>query len=589
MKEKKPVVGLAERLGLAVVWALVWVPPLVVLPTAQDPFRLPKLFAVELLALLSLVLLCLPLLSRRSLSVRRLMAVPTFLPALLLLISATVSGLGAYHPAHWRSALFSFGLGLTCLVWWGVQIPRSSLRRLLSATVGPALVLSTLAVAQWHGLYQPFGFLEGEGRGRYGLTSLAGNVGDLASFLVLPLVICQAQLWRRRGARHRAPWLSAVLILSYALILTQTMSALIAVAVGSLVFWWLALERQRWRIVLLLLIGVILVLGVRPLRQRVQRKLSELERGQISVVLSGRTEAWMASLAMVGESPGLGVGHGGFRPHFGAAKLRLIESGKTFRSVGDTASFANAHNEYLELLAEWGLVGAVGFVVAMVLLCLRLRERAAKSERLDKALAFGGLSAVAVLSLAAFPLRLGPSGYLVVLFVAWIFSTEQGREPAEGSARIRSWQLGVPLIALLLIALGAHFGSAGDRLEAARILRTTSLVAQRSAQQGGQVPAILRANLRPLRRARELDTLEVGVPMALGSHYLLLGNAAAAIEWYEKAIDLEPRPNLYFNLARALLMAERSSEAFEHLDSAVRLDPALREPSRALGWTPERI
>ena len=60
---------------------------------------------------------------------------------------------------------------------------------------------------------------------------------------------------------------------------------------------------------------------------------------------------------MFREHPWFGVGHGGYGSSFAPTKLALVERGVEFWSRGRSAHFANAHNDYLEALAEWGAVG----------------------------------------------------------------------------------------------------------------------------------------------------------------------------------------------------------------------------------------
>ena len=73
------------------------------------------------------------------------------------------------------------------------------------------------------------------------------------------------------------------------------------------------------------------------------------------------------------------------------------------------------------------------------------------------------------------------------------------------------------------------------------------------------------------------------MPLTTGSHYLLLGNAAAAIESYERGLAVEPRSELYLNLARALVLAGRRDEAVARAAQAVTLDPMVENEAVKLG------
>jgi tetratricopeptide (TPR) repeat protein len=72
------------------------------------------------------------------------------------------------------------------------------------------------------------------------------------------------------------------------------------------------------------------------------------------------------------------------------------------------------------------------------------------------------------------------------------------------------------------------------------------------------------------------DPLEIGVPIARGSQYLLLRRPDEAIAAYREAAALEPRPEIDLNLGRALWMKGDKEAARQALQRAVRLNPALR-------------
>ena len=206
----------------------------------------------------------------------------------------------------------------------------------------------------------------------------------------------------------------------------------------------------------------------------------------------------------------------------------------------------------------------------------------------DRALAFAGCAACAVLALASFPLRIALTAYPWLLLLAWIFAgpVRAGEAVARTGERpvvsARAWS--AVLCLMLLPALVVHARSLLGRLEASRIVRTTSQVAQ-LAMRSGAVAArpVLQANLQPLDRAARLDPLAVGVPLTTGSHYLLLGNAPAAIESYQRGLAVEPRSELYLNLARALVLAGRRDEARARAAQAVTLDPMIEGDAVKLG------
>jgi tetratricopeptide (TPR) repeat protein len=141
--------------------------------------------------------------------------------------------------------------------------------------------------------------------------------------------------------------------------------------------------------------------------------------------------------------------------------------------------------------------------------------------------------------------------------------------PRRGSPLV--WVM-VPLLALALVA---QTGRLRDRLLASRMLRQVELLSIAALSRGEMPRGLVPANLEMLRRAAFLDPTEVGIPIARGTQYLLLGNGSSAAAAYGDALKLEPRPEIHLNLGRALLMAGDTEEARRHFRLALRLDPNL--------------
>jgi tetratricopeptide (TPR) repeat protein len=130
-----------------------------------------------------------------------------------------------------------------------------------------------------------------------------------------------------------------------------------------------------------------------------------------------------------------------------------------------------------------------------------------------------------------------------------------------------------PLVLVLGIALVGQTVRWRDRRTASRTLRTVEAVTL--AAYKAQRPDVLRAHIEILRQAAKRDPLEIGIPIARGSQHFLLGQPQAAIDAYEEALKLEPRPETYLYLGRALDRAGRRDEARESFRLALRIDPRL--------------
>ena len=481
---------LAERLALLPLWLLAVVPPLYFVPSAKDPFRLPKLMLAEWLAIASLVPLAWVLRRVEVVRWRDLWRQPAIRALLPLLAVATAGLATSAHPLHVREALADLWIGAACLVGWSAALPARRLERVLVGLLLPAAALAVIGILQFHGL-QPLAVAPALGGARYTVTSTAGNTGDFAAFLVLPCLVAQWRLARGAaaasagstaaaggtgerdaagGGRRRGGWwgwlVAALALCAYAIAVTQTLAALVALLLGSLILWFGSLRRGgaglRWlaaACVAAALLAAGAVAAVPALRGRVAEKVSLARRGEWNHVLTGRLDGWRTALWMLERHPWAGVGQGAFRAEFVPAKLALLDRGAAFLS-GEQQNFVNAHDEPLEVGADLGVPGllALAWALVVVTAAARLRTAAAADDMprvpaaggasrvaaaggashapaaagdpdggpahgalgADGAFAAGGLVALGVLCLVDFPFRVALVAFPALLFLAWV-------------------------------------------------------------------------------------------------------------------------------------------------------------------------
>ena len=580
----------AGAVAEALLWALVLVPPFLVFPRIADSFDLPKRLISEILALASLLPLAWRLRAAGSLTFAAVWGLPAVRAALPAAAVATLGLAFTAHPAHTRDALADLWIGVACLIAWSAGLEPARLRRLLAGLIVPASALALLAALQFHGL-NPFVFAAGAESARLELTSLAGNTGVLAAYLVLPALVAQWLLrrcWLRlrapAGGSRRAAALGfgalavALALCLYALALTQTMTALAALGVGSVALWLAVLPRRR---ALAALGAVALLAGLAvgllpPLRDKVARAAEAVAAGNWSRALQGRTAGWRTAAWMAAWEPLTGVGHGAYAAEFANARLAMAERGTHFPGA-ERRMFANAHNEVLEVAAEWGLPGLAALFWGLWVLVGRLRRGlTGGAPRDDAGLNAAGVLALALLAAAHFPFRLGLVAFPALLLLARALAPEPAAR-AEGAkagargvgGRVLAWAA----VALVALALAGQWVRTDRRLEAARILRQ---VEQISVAVAGRVPPTLYwANLKLLERARRLDPADSRIPLAAGGQYLLLGRTGEAIEAYREALAVAPRAEIYLNLGRAQAIAGDVEAARESFRRAVLLDRRL--------------
>lgn len=423
MTKKRPslvplVIDGGPRLGEWVLVALVLVGPLIVHRGLTDAFALPKLTFAVPLALFSVALLAIGLARGPWLGPSALLREPVVQAVLPLAALASLGLLTSEHSSQVQASLPLIWIGAVCLIGWTLGLEASRLQRLLGLVVWPGAVLAVVAILQFHDLYQPFEFLSGGKTARLRVTSLAGAVSDLAGYLVLPCLLLQFQLYRDRGGRRTIAALLLALS-GYALVLTQTLTALAALAAGSLLMW-LSILPRRWigrGLVGLAAGGLIALAAVEPLRDRVVAKLARGVSGDLNFVLSGRLDAWRVASHLLVEHPWTGVGLGAYRAEFAETKLALLDEGVKFYPGHTFPTFTYAHNELLQVGAETGWPGLLALGWALAALLRGLRRLDLEPPR--RGLLFGALAAVAVLSLGHFPFHLALTAVPCLLVLAW--------------------------------------------------------------------------------------------------------------------------------------------------------------------------
>lgn len=419
---------LGQQLGLLMLWLLVLVTPLLISPSAKEAFRLLKGLASGWLALASLFFFAWEVRQAGTIRWSDLWRRPAVRVVLPVLVVATASFAASSHPFHVRAGLADLWIGAAALVGWSLALEPRRLQRLLLGLLVPASLLALLGIVQFHGIFQPLQFTGISYDPRLAVTSLAGNPGDLGAYLVLPGLIAQWAVFRRRGWTRILAGVALALCL-YAVVLTQTLAALAALVVGSALLWALLLPRRQAA----LLFGggaalaLVLALAVAPLRVRIAAKAEQALSGDWNSVLTGRLDGWRAALWMVREHPWTGVGHGAYRPEYVPATNALLDRGVQMYPLHIQPVFANAHNEFLEAVADWGLLGIVALAWGLWVLVASLR-RAPKDE--GQALAWAGVAALAVLSFVYFPFRIALLAFPALLFLSWVFRRGEGEEPA---------------------------------------------------------------------------------------------------------------------------------------------------------------
>ncbi len=272
---------------------------------------------------------------------------------LLMLIGVFMLWLGlslvwAEDPGKGVSLLFS-GVEVAVFFTLVATIPsQPSHLRVVAAGFVTGTVLSALVGI----LGEAGGIAAVDQEGR--LQGASGDPNYFAAQLVAGLALALGLLatTRRPGARV---WLLASLVpLAYGIVASQSRGGFVALAVAGIAS--IIIFRRHRTQVAILVVGVTAVMGIWLTTNTAawtRITSAEKDRG------SGREDLWAIALRMAGDHPIAGVGLSNYSLH---SPDYTREPG-TLTGVGQVERHQEAHNAYLSLLAETGIVGLALFIL----------------------------------------------------------------------------------------------------------------------------------------------------------------------------------------------------------------------------------
>jgi len=202
----------------------------------------------------------------------------------------------------------------------------------------------------------------------------------------------------------------AILVMGASLLLTQSRSGMLGFGTGVAVvalFAFVRSTKTHVRTVALLycaglMLGAFLWAGAGSTVDRI---------AQAPAAVSGRLNAWRDTLTIIRDFPVAGTGVGTF-----ARAMLVYQSGRR------DLMYAQAHNDYLQLASEGGLLVGVPAFIVMVLLVRNIRRRLASPDD-DAATswvrigAIAGLAGIGMQSLMEFSLQM-PGNTVLFVFIA---------------------------------------------------------------------------------------------------------------------------------------------------------------------------
>jgi len=251
-------------------------------------------------------------------------------------------------PTGGAESLVRYALNVVLLL---IVFTAVSDRRRATWVVGAFVLAATASAA--HGIVSPPAADQSEGVAR--VSGTIGDPNEFAALLVAGLVLAVALI----GVARRAPVLRTASVLAAVLctagiFVSVSRGGLVALAVALLAALFLA---GRWRPVVLFATVLVAISGaVYFSASGASDRLTLEDRG------TGRLDIWTVGWRMVQDKPVTGVGAGNFQQ---SAIHYLLEPGSILRDEFIVVSPLAAHNVYLQVTAELGVVGLLLFLAIL--------------------------------------------------------------------------------------------------------------------------------------------------------------------------------------------------------------------------------
>ena len=291
---------------------------------------------------------------------------PIDLPIFFFIISLLISYCISVYPYASRIIIYK-GLTAIALFFYIINTQRShqKIDRLLWVIVILGALYAVMGLTLIDGDILGFKIFSQK---RYNISLFYVNHNHFAGYLELVFCLALGLATANRGGK-RIVLFGMIILIAAALLFTLSRGGIIGAA-GGLAFFMITLasmQRQKKGYLIFLTVlslGLIIIawFGLNPVLDR----LSTLE--DISAAGKIRMQVWRDTLGMIHDRPLFGWGPGTFSVAFPA-----------YQTEGFNQKLVNyAHNDYLELAADTGLLGLAAFLSGLLLLyisCLRKLTR----------------------------------------------------------------------------------------------------------------------------------------------------------------------------------------------------------------------
>lgn len=470
-------------------------------------------------------------------------------------------------------------------------------RKLLEqAVLGVALIALLLAVAGTIAYFR-----EGTGhiwlldqklsvtQGSFGFFP---NENHFGAFAILALPLVGAVVWHSFASGQPGPQTYLLTFVAFftgaAVVISEARyaTAVFAAAVAGVIVW--AAVKKKLSFKHLAGFGLLAAALIASIVNKAV--LNQFTLASLSEALALRVGVMRESINIFFDRPLFGVGLGAYR---------WVSQNYVSRQADESVWWNHAHNDYVELLAETGIVGTALFALcAASLLTAWIRKPRTAGSRWTSAMRAQALLAIggfALLGTTDFPAKI-PALALLAAFQMGILAALQPLEEKGATAGpVRSSEkFWIGILALtLLISSAAAFARTGPQGAAAWHADGRQKIREAEQADPETAGAIRHEAIRSLKSAAELVPTHAKYWFDLGNAEFLWGNRDEGVGHLEAAAQNSAASSLYslHLISVYLFLSDRESDAGQKTrrrDQALAYYEKLRSENRLPAVTVQR-
>jgi tetratricopeptide (TPR) repeat protein len=583
--------------------------PLIFFKTTSELFEFNKIIILYIFTILIVGAWAIKSISQRKLIFRRTMLDWPIIGYLLILILSTFFSLDPRTSILGYYSRFNGGLlSQVCyaLLYW---VMVSNLTKKETAKSMYYILVSTL-LASFIAILEHFGFFVTCGLMKLGFNescwvqdvqsrvfSTLGQPNWLAALVtaVIPLGLLKSLGSKKIDFRFFV-WAFISNLFFVTLLFTKSKSGLGAIGVELLIFWGFVFWKEKFKfvkqfLILNFLFGLSFLLIQSPFTGKGLQ--SETPTGpalEVGGTGSGtiRKYVWLGALEVFKNSLILGTGPETFAYSF--PRLKPIDHNLT--SEWDFV-YNKAHNEYLNALANTGILGFLSYLSIIIASLIILY----KSKRYELLTGY-----IAILVTNFFGFSVVPVSLLFFLFPAISLTYNLEPTTSEKGKGLKSFQIMlvtvIVIIASYLLYLISRYFIADIHYNKAKLFNRSGNVAMAKTEISKSLKiskseplylnelGIAENNVEPIKEAVSLSPYNINLLRSLAGIYSKGNKIQDAMKTIDTAIGITPNdPKLYYQMGIYFIKLGSLPETEVYLKKSIELKPNYKDARFALGLT----